>query len=431
MSTAESHQSRGISWDEGDRTSEFPKHPSKADYLKSAHDPHCKSRPEREDRKKFIAMFQGSFLESFVHLQRRWVLQWVVRIECSPFPGALLQAAGMHWFIFAASTATGFLNLHDRRVSLWSHWKPLSAPTSSKDSQVVSLSSPTCCLSRAGIFILVTEMCQVPSVAAHTLLALSKAHLAQLDLQGNRNSSLVQLQELLILPPLFSSFRPAKTWPRSDLWKTWSSHNQQETLDPKPESKEIKELGGLHLKISWVTEGWEKEKKVNGNCSPAVQGRSWDHLAQHPMTAIPDAQWSLASTSQPLGMLSKATPFPLIWEPMNRRSWAPHTVPEVPTDKKVLVVCSCSSPVPISTAQCYTCYAHCVFFFPLSLQELHSQSMEYQTPGRKVGNINFDLSFFLAYETKPSLLEGAGIWDTASVGQHDWKAHSSLSQWLL
>lgn len=50
--------------------SEFPKHPSKADYLKSAHDPHCKSRPEREDRKTFIAMFQGSFLESFVHLQR-------------------------------------------------------------------------------------------------------------------------------------------------------------------------------------------------------------------------------------------------------------------------------------------------------------------------------------------------------------------------
>lgn len=71
--------------------------------------------------------------------------------------------------------------------------------------QAVSPSSPTCCLSRAGIFILGTELCQAPSVAAvhaHTLLALSKAHLAHLDIQGNRNSSLVQLQELLILPRL-------------------------------------------------------------------------------------------------------------------------------------------------------------------------------------------------------------------------------------
>lgn len=66
--------------------------------------------------------------------------------------------------------------------------------------QAVSLSSPTCCLSRAGIFILGTEKCWAPSVAAvhaHTLLALwaalSKAHLAQLDVQGSRNVQLVQL----------------------------------------------------------------------------------------------------------------------------------------------------------------------------------------------------------------------------------------------
>lgn len=85
--------------------------------------------------------------------------------------------------------------------------------------QAVSLSSPTCCLSRVGIFTLGTEKSRAPSVAAihaHTLLALwaalSKAHLAQLDIQGSRNSSLVQLQELLVLSPLFSSSRPAKTW---------------------------------------------------------------------------------------------------------------------------------------------------------------------------------------------------------------------------
>lgn len=54
--------------------------------------------------------------------------------------------------------------------------------------------------------------------------------------------------------------------------------------------------------------------------------------------------------------------------------------------------------------------------------------MAYQTLGRKVRHINFALSLLLAYEAKSSLLGGAGIWDTASVGQHDWEAHSPLSQ---
>lgn len=47
-STAVSRQTRGISWDEVGQTSAFPKHPGKGDYLKSAHDLHCKPRPERE-----------------------------------------------------------------------------------------------------------------------------------------------------------------------------------------------------------------------------------------------------------------------------------------------------------------------------------------------------------------------------------------------
>lgn len=53
------------------------------------------------------------------------------------------------------------------------------------------------------------------------------------------------------------------------------------------------------------------------------------------------------------------------------------------------------------------------------------KSIEYQIPGRKVRQreqilvVVFVVCFFLSDETKNSLLEGAVIQDTASVGQHD------------
>lgn len=51
------------------------------------------------------------------------------------------------------------------------------------------------------------------------------------------------------------------------------------------------------------------------------------------------------------------------------------------------------------------------------------KSTEYQIPGRKVRQIEQILVvgcfFFLSDDTKNSLLEGAVIQDTASVGQHD------------
>lgn len=62
MSTAVSRRTRGISWDEVDQMSEFPKHPSKGDYLKSAHDLHCKSRPEREDKRRLSQCFRAGAL---------------------------------------------------------------------------------------------------------------------------------------------------------------------------------------------------------------------------------------------------------------------------------------------------------------------------------------------------------------------------------
>lgn len=155
--------------------------------------------------------------------------------------------------------------------------------------------------------------------------------------------------------------------------------------------------------------------------------------AQHPVTAIPNAQRS-PGTHRAAGQH-----FPAPGDVEQGNSLPPdmgaceqeQLSPSYPSLKylqthEVLVVCSRSSPVPIS--QLSAALAHCVIFFlPLSLHEFHSQNMAYQTLGRKVRHVNFDLSLFLAYETKSSLLGGAGIWDTASVGQHDWKAHSSLS----
>lgn len=73
-----------------DRTSEFPKHPSKGDYLKSARDLHCKSRPEREDGKTFIPMFQGRCLASFVRLQRKHFSIWMSEMCLAMLAASLL-----------------------------------------------------------------------------------------------------------------------------------------------------------------------------------------------------------------------------------------------------------------------------------------------------------------------------------------------------
>lgn len=225
MSTAVSHRSRGISWGEGDRTSGFPKHPSKADYLKSAHDPHCKSRPGREDRKTFIAMFQGSFLESFVHLQRRCFNIWMSRdVPCSewwelnaaPFLGPTCMK---HGFIFAASTAIEFLNLHDRRVSLWSHWKSLSASASSR--------TPSSCQSVLSHMLLEQSRYfysghRIVSGTFSCCCACPHPAGSQQGTSGTSGHSGKQEQQPGPIAgtadsPSFTSFRPVKTW---------SSHNQ-------------------------------------------------------------------------------------------------------------------------------------------------------------------------------------------------------------
>lgn len=70
--------------------SEFPKHPSKGDYLKSARDLHCKSRPEREDRKTFTPMFQGRCLASFGRLQKRHFSIWMSEMCLAALTASLL-----------------------------------------------------------------------------------------------------------------------------------------------------------------------------------------------------------------------------------------------------------------------------------------------------------------------------------------------------
>lgn len=163
-----------------------------------------------------------------------------------PLPGAHLYKARMHWFTFEASTAFGFLNLHGiRGVSLWSHWKPLSPLTRSKDTLKLSVCPLLLAtLAEGGIFIVA-----IKKIARHLQalqfmpvpcwLSLGCLHLA---LEQGRPGTAEGSGKLDHQPgltagaagPLFPPSVPSglqSPGPRSVRWRTCSSHNQQET-DP-------------------------------------------------------------------------------------------------------------------------------------------------------------------------------------------------------
>lgn len=113
-------------------------------------------------------------------------------------------------------------------------------------------------------------------------------------------------------------------WPRSHLWETCSSHNQQE-------AKQVRNLGVCTSKYPGLQRG--RKKRSKWKVWPCSAGKIWEHLAQHPMPAIPNPQCS-PGTHRAAGQHSPASgdaeqgkSLPLTWEPVNKRSRAPHTCP--------------------------------------------------------------------------------------------------------
>lgn len=173
--------------------------------------------------------------------------------------GAHMYKARMYWFTFPASTAFGFPNLHDiTEVSPLPHWKPLSPLTRSN---LLVCPLPHATWAQAGIFIVGIKYCQAPSVAAvhaHTLLALTGLPKPCFGARQFWNSWRFREAGPSVWSNCRSCWSPLPPSVPSGLWslrpvsvrrRTWSSHKQQATLIPGPESKEMDELWCVRLKI--------------------------------------------------------------------------------------------------------------------------------------------------------------------------------------